>query len=70
MKKAITLELIYETIKNIDKRLQKIENILEELILRNIPEVEVNEDTSKEIDNSIKEMDKGDYVTLEDLKNA
>jgi hypothetical protein len=43
---------------------------LEEDIIREIPEVRISKAKIKKIEESVQEMTKGNYVTLEELKSA
>ena len=63
-----TLERIYEEVRKVNERLILIEEIIEELLIKGLPEVKLNEKEIREIEASIKEMRKDDYVTLEELK--
>jgi len=65
-----TLETIYEEVRKVNERLSQIESIIEEVIIRGLPEVKLSEEEIAEIQSSIKSMKKGDYVTLEALKGA
>jgi hypothetical protein len=66
----VTLEMIYDEVKRVNARLKLMEDIIEEVLIRGLPEVELSKEEIKEIENSIKEMRKGNYVTLEELKRA
>lgn len=70
MKTQVTLEMIYNEIKRVNERLRLIEDIIEEVVTKSIPEVELEKEEIKEIERSIKEMKKGNYTTLEELKSA
>ncbi len=65
-----TLETIYEEVRKVNERLSQIESIIEEVIIRGLPEVKLSEEEIAEIQSSIKSMKEGDYVTLEALKGA
>lgn len=65
-----TLEAIYEEVRKVNERLSLIESVIEEVIIRGLPKVRFSEEEVEEIRSSIKEMKKGDYVTLEALKGA
>ena len=65
-----TLEAIYEEVRKVNERLSLIESVIEEVIIRGLPKVKLSEEEIEEIRSSIKEMKKGDYVTLEALKGA
>jgi len=65
-----TLEAIYEEVRKVNERLSLIEEVIEEVIIRGLPEAKLSEEEVGEIKASIKEMREEDYVTLEALKGA
>ena len=65
-----TLDRIYEEVRKVNERLSLIEEVIEEVLIRGLSEVELSEEEVREIKTSIKEMKRGDYVTLEALKGA
>jgi len=70
MNTRVTLEMIYDEVKRVNERLRLIEDIIEEVVLKSLPEAELSEEKIKEIERSIQEMKKGNYVTLEELMRA
>ncbi|MGD0994736.1 MAG: hypothetical protein ABR909_04330 [Candidatus Bathyarchaeia archaeon] len=66
----VTLEMIYDEVKRVNKRLSLIEDAIEEVIVRGLPEVTVSKEEKEEIKRSIQEMKKGNCVTLEELESA
>jgi len=70
MSTQVTLEMIYNEVKRLNERLELIEDVIEEVLIKSLPEVELSTEEIKEIERSIKEMKKGNYVTLEELKGA
>jgi len=66
----VTLEMIYNEVRKVNQRLELIEDVIEEILTKNLPEIELTEEEVKEIEDSVKEMKKGNYVTLEELKGA
>jgi len=66
----VTLEMIYNEVKRVNERLRLIEDIIEEVVIKGLPEVELSEEKIKEIKRSIKEMKKRNYATLEEIKSA
>jgi len=66
----VTLEMIYDEVKRVNERLRLIEDIIEEVITKGLPEAELSREKIKEIERSIQEMKKGSYVTLEELESA
>ena len=67
---SVTLEMIYDEVKQVNRRLRLIEDALEEAIVKGLPEVALSEEEKKEIKRSVEEMKKGECVTLEELKSA
>ena len=65
-----TLEMIYEEVRKVTERLTIIEEVIEEVLMKGLPEVELSEDEKEEIKASIEERRKGEYVTLEALERA
>jgi len=66
----VTLEMIYDEVKRVNKRLSLIEDAIEEVIVKGLPEVNISEEKKEEIKRSIQEMKNGDCVTLEEIKSA
>jgi uncharacterized coiled-coil DUF342 family protein len=66
----VTLEMIFREVKKVNERLSLIENAVEEVIIRNLPEASISKKEAKEIEESIREMKNGECLTLEDLKSA
>jgi predicted transcriptional regulator len=66
----VTLETIYEEVKKVNERLAHIEEAVEEVIIKSLPEVTLSKKKIKEIEQSIQEMKRGNCVTLEELKSA
>jgi hypothetical protein len=62
--------MIYDEVKQVNKRLSLIEDAIEEVIVKGLPKVSVSREEKEEIRRSVQEMKKGDYVTLEELKSA
>ena len=65
-----TLDMIYEEVRKVNERLTMIEEVIEEVLIKELPEVELSEEEIREIEASIKEMREGEHVTLEALKRA
>lgn len=70
MHEQVTLQMIYDEVKRVNKRLNLIEGIIEEVITKTLPEAQLSKQKINEIKKSIKEMKRGNYVTLEELKRA
>jgi predicted transcriptional regulator len=66
----VTLEMIYDEVKQVNKRLSLIEDAIEEVIVKGLPKVTISEKEKEEIKRSVEEMKKGNCVTLEELKSA
>jgi hypothetical protein len=66
----VTLEMIYDEVKRVSKRLSILESTIEEVIVKGLPEVTISKAKKEEIKRSIEEMRKGNCVTLEELKSA
>lgn len=66
----VTLEMIYNEVKRVNKRLSLIEDAIEEVIVKGLPEVTISKEEKEEIRSLIQEMKKGNCVTLEELKSA
>jgi hypothetical protein len=66
----VTLEMIYEEVKKVNERLSLIEETVEEVIIKTLPEVTLSKRKIREIENSVQEMRRGNCVTLEELKSA
>jgi hypothetical protein len=70
MNDEVTLEMIYNEIKKVNEKLILIEDVIEEIVIKSIPEAKLTRKEIEKIKNSIQEMKKGNYVTLEELKGA
>ena len=66
----VTHEMIYDEVKRVNKRLSLIEDAIEEVIVKGLPEVNISEEKKEEIKRSIQEMKNGDCVTLEEIKSC
>ena len=66
----VTLEMIYDEVKQVNKRLSLIEDAIEEVIVKGLPKVTISKKEKEEIKRSVEEMKKGNCVTLEELKSA
>ena len=65
-----TLDMICEEVRKVNERLTIIEEVIEEVLIKGLPELELSEEEIREIEASIKEMREGERVTLEALKRA
>jgi sialic acid synthase SpsE len=66
----VTLEMIYAEVKKMNERLRLIEDVIEEVVIKSLPQEELSKEKIKEIEHSIRDMKKGDYITLEELESA
>jgi hypothetical protein len=66
----VTLEMIYAEVKKVNKRLSLIEDAVEDVIIKGLPQITVSKEEKQEIKRSVEEMKKGNYVTLEELTSA
>lgn len=64
------LKMIYDEVKRVNERLTLIEDVIEEVLISGLPEVELSKEKIDEIEKSIEEMKKGNYVALEELKSS
>lgn len=65
----VTLETIYEEVRKVNERLTLIEEAVEEVITKGLPEVKIQKKKMSEIKQSVQEMKRGNCVTLEELKS-
>jgi len=65
-----TLDTILTEIRKLSKMIDNIERLLTDLITSTLPEEEISEEEAKELKNALKEVQAGNYVTLEDLEDA
>jgi hypothetical protein len=70
MSSEVTLEMIYAEVKKVNERLRLIEDVIEEVVIKGLPEVALSKEKVREIKRSIQEMKQGNCVSLEELKNA
>ena len=67
---SVTLEMVYNEVKKMNERLKHIEDVIEEVVIKTLPEVSLSKEKIEEIEHSTQDMKKGNYVTLEELKSA
>ena len=70
MSNQVTLEMIYDEVRRVNERLRLIEDVIEEVVVKGLPEVSLGKEKIREIERSIREMKKGNCVALEELKSA
>jgi len=66
----VTLDVIYEELRRLNRRMDILEELMEEIILRELPRVKLSEREIDEIKKSVEEIRKGECATLEGLLNA
>lgn len=66
----VTLEMVYGEVKKMSEKLAFIEDVIEEVFIRTVPEESLPKKELEEIKSRITEMKKGDYATLEEIKSA
>jgi hypothetical protein len=70
MVEQVTLEMIYNEVRRVNERLKAIEYIIEEVVVKGLPEVTLSKKKTREIEDSVREMKKGNCVSLEELQSA
>jgi coenzyme F420-reducing hydrogenase delta subunit len=66
----VTLSMVYEEVKKLNKRMEFIEELVEEIIVNELPKIKLSKEEIEKIKDSLEEMRKGNYVTLKELVNA
>ncbi len=66
----ITLDMVYEEVKKLNERMAFLEELIEEIIVRELPKAKLSEEEIEEIKSSVEQVKKGEYVSLEELLNA
>ena len=67
---ASSLEAIHNELRSLNERLDFIEDLVEQVILRQLPKAKISRRELVEIKKSIAEMRRGDRATLEELTSA
>ena len=62
--------MVYEEVRKLNKRMDFIEELVEEIIVNELPKIKLSKEEIEKIKNSLEEMRKGNYVTLKELMNA
>jgi hypothetical protein len=62
--------MIYDEVKQVNKRLSLIEDAIGKVIVKGLPKVTISKKEKEEIKRSVEEMKNGNCVTLGALKNA
>jgi hypothetical protein len=67
---ASSLEDIHNELRSLNERLTFIEDLVEEVILRQLPKAKISRRELAEIKKSIAEIRRGDRATLKELTSA
>ena len=62
--------MVYEEVKKLNERMAFLEELIEEIIVRELPKAKLSEEEIEEIKSSAEQVKKGEYVSLEELLNA
>jgi len=65
----VTLDVIYEELRRLN-RMDILEELIEEIILRELPRVKLSEKEIDEIKKFVEEIRRGECAILEELLNA
>ena len=69
MSKA-SLELIYKEVKSMNKRLDLLEDLVEEVVVSNLPKARLSKQEERQMKRRLSEMRRGERATLEEMKRA
>ena len=64
----VSIDDVYTEVKKVNMRLESIENALETFMDMVLPEEEIDEDEWNEIDETESDIERGEYISLEELK--
>ena len=67
---SVSLKAIYEEVKAINERLGFLEDLIEEVIVRELPKAKLSREEAEEIRRAVAEMKGGAGLTLEEFKGA
>ena len=62
--------MVYEEVKKLNERMALLEELIEEIIMRELPKAKLSEEEIKEIKSSVEQIKKGECVSLKELSNA
>ena len=62
--------MVYGEVKKLNERMALLEELIEEIIVRELPKAKLSEEEIEEIKSSVEQVKKGEYVSLEELLNA
>jgi len=66
--RTITLEMIYEEVRKVREEIGRLEDLIEALLIEGLPEAELSPGELEEVRRALEEMKRGEYMTLEELK--
>ena len=67
--RTITLEMVYDEVKKLREEVRYLEDLLEAVLLRGLPEVELSPEELEEIRKSVEEMRRGRYVSIAKIRS-
>jgi len=59
----VTLDVIYEELRRLNRRMDTLEELMEEIILRELPRVKLSEKEIDEIKKSVEEIRRGECAS-------
>ena len=62
--------MVYGEVKKLNERMAFLEEVIEEIIVRELPKAKLSEEEIEEIKSSVEQVKKGEYVSLEELLNT
>lgn len=65
-----SLELIYKEFKSVSRRLDLLEDVVEEIVVSELPKARLLKGQKKELRNSLAEMKRGDRFTLDEMRRV
>lgn len=63
-----TLQLIYKEVLKMSRRLESLEEVIEEIVVRDLPEAEMTVEERRTHEKHLAEMRSGDWVSAEELR--
>ena len=65
-----SLELIYKEVKSVSERLDFLEDLVEEIIVSDLPKARLRKSQRTDLSNRLAEMKRGERIKLDDMKRA
>jgi len=62
--------MVYQEVKRLNRRLDFLEELIEDIIIRDLPKTRLNNEEIEEIKKSIEEMKRGECIKLDELRDA